>query len=318
MKAKIYITYEIFGEALKQLNKECEVTMNTSGKHLTKDELIENLRGKDAALTMYNNPIDKEVLDAIEGVKILANYAVGYNNIDFSYAAEKNIVVSNTPGVLTDATADLTIGLIFAVARRIAESDRCVREGRFLGWTPTWYLGQSITGKTLGIIGAGRIGTEVVNKLKGFNMKILYHNRNRNLQFEKETGGTFVDKETLLKESDIISLHLPYTPETHHIIGYNELKLMKDSAILINAARGKVVDENALAKVLKENLIYGSGVDVYENEPAVDAELLTLQNVVLTPHIGSSTLEAREQMTQICVENILAAIKNQLIPNRVN
>jgi glyoxylate reductase len=318
MKPTIYVTYKISGNALNKLREHFEVEINDLAEPLSKAELIEKCKGKDAVLSMYNNPIDREFIDQMDQVKIFANYAVGHNNIDSEYAREKGIIVTNTPDVLTDATSDLAIGLILAVARRIPESDRCVREGKFSGWTPTWFLGQQITGKTLGILGAGRIGKAVAEKLKGFNLNVIYHNRKPNKDFESATGGSYVNFDTLLQSSDILSVHLPLSDMTHHIISTDELKRMKESALLINASRGRVVDEQAVIEALQNGWIAGAGIDVYENEPAVSPELLELDNVVLTPHIGSSTQEAREQMTTICVDNIIAVLDGKKAPNQVN
>ncbi len=318
MKPTIYVTYKISGVALDQLKERFDVEINNQAEPLSKQELIKKCKGKDAVLSMYNNPIDKAFIDQMDTVKIFANYAVGYNNIDSEYAKNKGIIVTNTPDVLTDATSDLTIGLIFAVARRIPESDRCVRAGNFSGWTPTWFLGQQISGKTLGILGAGRIGKAVAEKLKGFNLKVIYCNRKPNKEFEAATGGTYVDFDTLIRSSDILSIHLPLSDETRHIISVDELKKMKNSALLINASRGKVVDEQAVVEALQNNWIAGAGIDVYEDEPTVNPELLKLDNVVLTPHIGSSTQEAREQMTTICALNISAVLDGKKAPNQVN
>jgi len=318
MKQKVYVTYKIPEKPLDLLKDKSEVIINEKDRSLTKKELCECLRGMDGVICMYNDQIDREVIDCIPGVKVLANYAVGYNNIDFEYAASKGIAVTNTPGVLTDVTADLALGLLFAVSRRIVESDRCTREGKFKGWTPTWFLGQDITGKTLGIIGAGRIGSSLAKKVKGLDMRILYYNRNRNKDFEQETGAVYVEKSRLLKESDFISIHVPLTNETKHMIGMDEFKMMKRNAVLINTSRGPVVDEKALVEALREGYIWGAGLDVYENEPNIEPELIKLENVVLTPHIGSSTAETREKMAEIAVKNVLAVLNNEMPPNCVN
>jgi glyoxylate reductase len=318
MKPKVYITCPIPEKPLKPLREACEVTVNKECRALSKEELCHNLQGMDGVICMLHDRFDQEVIDCLSGVKVLANYAVGYNNIDLEYAASKGIVVTNTPGVLTNATADLAWALLFATARLIPEADHYVRDGKFKGWLPTLYLGQEITGKTLGIIGAGRIGSNFAKKAKGFDMKILYYNRRRDLQLEADTGATYVDKDQLLREADFVSLHVPLTAETKAMIGAKELKMMKKHAILINTSRGPVVDEQALVEALKTGTIWGAGLDVYENEPEVHPELLNLKNVVLAPHIGSATTETREKMAALVVENILAVLKGGVAPNRVN
>ncbi|HBM15063.1 MAG TPA: D-glycerate dehydrogenase [Lentisphaeria bacterium] len=318
MKPKLYITYKIPEKPLGLLEGKFDISINPSDKYHSKAELCEKVRGMDALICTLAETIDKEVIDCMDKAKVIANYAVGYNNIDFAYAAQKGIMVTNTPGVLTNATADLAWALLFAVARRIVDSDRFTREGKFKGWIPTLFLGQEITGKTLGIIGAGKIGANFAKKASGFNMRILYNNRNRNLEFEKEANASFVDKDTLLKESDFISLHAPLTPETRHMIGMPEFKKMKRTAVLINTSRGPVVDEEALVTALKEGLIWGAGLDVYENEPQIEPELFKFENVVMAPHIGSATEETREKMAEMAIKNVLAAINGQKPPNCVN
>ena len=318
MKPKVYVTYRIPEKPLELLKEKCNVIINSMDRFLTKEELCENLKGMDGVISMFSDCIDREVIDCLQGVKILANYAVGYNNIDFDYAASKGIAVTNTPGVLTNATADLAWGLLFAVARRIVDSDRCSREGKFKSWTPTWFLGQDITGKTLGIIGAGRIGSNFARKAKGFDMKILYCNRTQNKKFEEETGAIYVDKHTLLRESDFVSIHVPLTNETKHMLSLNEFKMMKRTAVLINTSRGPVIDEKALAQALREGYIWGAGLDVYENEPSIESGLFNLENVILTPHVGSSTTKTREKMTEIVALNVLAALNGEVPPNCVN
>lgn len=318
MKQKVYITYCIPEKPLALLKERYELVVNDSGNYLTKEKLCNNLKGMDAVICTLMDSIDKDVIDSLDGTKIIANYAVGYNNIDFVYAAKKGIIVTNTPGVLTNTTADLAWALLFSVARRIVDSDRFTRDGKFKKWEPTLLLGQEITGKTLGIIGAGKIGSNFAKKAAGFNMRILYHNRNRNIEFEKETNASYVDKATLLKESDFVSIHVPLTSDTRHMIGMSEFKTMKKSSIFINTSRGPVVDEKALVSALKEGYIWGAGLDVYENEPQIEPELFKLENVVLAPHIGSATAETREKMAEIVVKNVLAVLEGQKPLNRIN
>jgi len=286
---------------------------------MTRKELLERVVGKDGVLCLLTNTIDEEVLDAAgKQCKIFANYAVGYNNIDISGATKRGIAVANTPGVLDNATADLAWALLFAVSRRIVEGDTFVREGRFTAWSPTLLLGRDISGKTLGIIGAGRIGSNFGRKAKAFDMKILYTATKPNLGFEEETGGKFVDKDTLLKESDFISVHVPLSPATKHYIGEREFDMMKRTAVLINTSRGPVIDENALVQALKENKIWGAGLDVFENEPELAPGLTQLENVVIVPHVGSATIETRVKMGIMAVENIIQALQGEIPPNCIN
>lgn len=313
----VYITRNLPEQAVNMLEKECSVEINREERALTKEELMERIKGKDAVLCLLTDIIDAEVIEAAEGVRIFANYAVGYDNIDIEAAKERGIVVTNTPGVLTDTTADLAWALLFAVARRVAPADQFTRAGNFTGWSPLLFLGQDITGKVLGIIGSGRIGSAFGRKAKGFEMKILYHDLQRNQEFEAETGARFVDKETLLKEADFISLHVPLMPTTRHFIGEKELQLMKKTAVLINTSRGPVIDEAALVKALNNKEIFGAGLDVYENEPHLASGLRELDNVALLPHIASASIETRTKMAIMAAENILAVMKGKRPPNRV-
>ncbi|MFT9498234.1 2-hydroxyacid dehydrogenase [Anaerosolibacter sp.] len=318
-KPKVLVTREIPGEAIQLLKEYCDVEMNPYDREMTRKELLERVAGKDGVLCLLTNTIDEEVLDAAgKQCKIFANYAVGYNNIDISGATKRGIAVSNTPGVLDNATADLAWALLFAVSRRIVEGDTFVREGRFTAWSPTLLLGRDISGKTLGIIGAGRIGSNFGRKAKAFDMKILYTATRPNQVFEEETGGKFVNKDTLLKESDFISVHVPLSPATKHYIGEREFDMMKRTAVLINTSRGPVIDENALVQALKEKKIWGAGLDVFENEPELAAGLTQLENVVIVPHVGSATIETRVKMGIMAVQNIIQALQGEIPPNCIN
>lgn len=318
-KYKAYVTRMLPEPVIDLLKQKCEVDINMEDRSLTKAEILDRVKGKDAILCMLNDVIDADVFDATgPQLKIVANYAVGYNNIDIAEAGKRKIVVANTPGVLTDATADLAWALLFSVARRVAESDKFVREGKFQGWGPTLFLGMDITGRTLGVIGAGRIGQSFARKAKGFDMKIMYTGNSAKPEFEKETGAVFADLETLLKESDFVSLHVPLTPSTRHLLGEKELKLMKKTAILINTSRGPVVDEKALVKALKEGWIWGAGLDVYENEPEPEQGLAELQNTVLLPHTGSATIETRNNMGMIAARNIICVLEGKKPETCVN
>lgn len=317
-KWNVYVTRKIPESALELLKKYCHVEVNPFDRSLTGEELLKAVAGRDGVLCLLTDEINEQVLDAAKGVKIFANYAVGFNNLNIKAATERGILLSNTPGVLTDATADMAWSLLMAVARRVAESDRWTREGNFKGWGPMDFLGQEITGKTLGIVGAGRIGQETAKRGLGFKMKLIYTGRKPLPDFEKETGATWVTKEELLQEADFISLHLPLNPETHYYISENEFKLMKKTAILINTARGPIIDELALVKALTDGDIWGAGLDVYEDEPLLAEGLTKLPNVVLCPHIGSATWETRTKMGVMAAENTIAALQGKLPPNCLN
>lgn len=315
----VFVTRMIPYPAIELLKKRCDVEVNPEDRVLEKKELLEYVKGKDGVLCLLTDIIDDEVFESAgPQCRIFANYAVGYNNIDVEAATRRKIIITNTPGVLTDATADLAWALLFSVARRIVEADRFTREGKFKGWAPELFLGMEITGKTLGIVGAGRIGSNFARKARSFSMKILYNATKRNPELEKECGATFVDLDTLLRESDFVSIHVPLVPETRHLIGAREFSLMKKTAILINTSRGPVVDEKALVTALKEKRIWGAGLDVYENEPDIEPELLSFNNVVLLPHIGSATVETRTKMALMAAENILAFFNGEIPPNIVN
>jgi len=315
---KVLITRKIPEIAIKMLKKHFQLRINEKDRQLTKKEIIKQAKDVDAILSLLNDKIDKDVMDASRNLKIIANYAVGYDNIDIKETIKRNITVTNTPDVLTETTAELAWALLFATARRIAEGDRFIRAGEFKGWQPKLLLGYDIYGKTLGVIGAGRIGTASALRSKGFNMRVLYFNRSKNILMEKKLKAKKVTLAKLLRESDFISLHLPLTKETYHLIGKNEIELMKKTAILINTSRGPIIDEKALAKALEKKRIAGAGLDVYENEPTVTKELLRLENVVLTPHIGSASYETREKMAIISAQSIIDVLRGKTPGNVVN
>lgn len=318
-RPNVYVTRMLPQPAIDLLKEHCDVEINPEDRVLERAELLEKVRGRDAVLCLLTDAIDEEVFAAAgPQCKIFANYAVGFNNIDVAAATRRKILVSNTPDVLTDATADLAWTLLFATARRVVEADKYLRDGKYKGWGPMLLLGLDITGKTLGVIGAGRIGGNFAAKAKGFKMKILYNAVRPNPAFEAETGGVLVDKETLLRESDFVSVHVPLMPSTHHLISTNEFKLMKKSAVLINTSRGPVVNEKALVTALKSGEIWGAGLDVYENEPAVEPELLECENAILLPHVASATIETRTNMGLIAVRNILAALNGEVPPSVIN
>jgi glyoxylate reductase len=281
------------------------------------DQLRDGLREADAAICTLTEQITDSVLAAARKLKIVANYAVGYNNIDVAAANAKGIVVTNTPDVLTDATADLTWALILATARRVVEGDRLVRSGRWDGWEPTQLLGLDVSGRTLGLIGMGRIGRAVAQRAAGFDMQVLYHTRHPVKDVGRHEKWASRSLEQLLAESDIISLHVPLTRDTRHLIGAPQLALMKPTAVLINTARGPVVDERALVEALSQRRLAGAGLDVYEQEPALYPRLSELDQVVLVPHLGSATLSTRVRMGMICLENIGAVLEGREPPHRV-
>ncbi len=264
----------------------------------------------DALIPLLSDRVDKNLIDSFPNLKIIANVGVGYNNIDYEYAYSKGIIVTNTPGVLTESTADLTFALILAVSRRILEADRFLRDGKFKGWDLTLFLGKELNQSILGIIGMGRIGQAVAKRAKGFGMKILYHNRNRvSEDIERELSAKYVSFEELISRSDIISLHCPLTQETFHLIDKEEFQMMKDGVIIINTARGPVINEKELVNFLKSGKVMGSGLDVFEREPEVEEELLHMKNVVLLPHIGSATYYTRTKIVSLAVNNVIEYFK---------
>jgi len=315
---KIFVTRKIPEVGLELLKKEHEVDVYPYDRIPTKEEIIRGLKGKDGLLCLLSDPIDEEVINSNPDLKMIANYAVGYDNIDLKAATKRGIPVSNTPGVLTDATAEMTWALLFSVARRMVEGDSFARSGKFKGWGPMLMLGQGVSKKTLGIVGAGRIGTAVALKSKGFDMQVLYMDERRNEILEREVKARKVELPELLKNSDYVSLHVPSSKETYHLIGEKEFRMMKKNAILINTSRGPVVDEKALAKALKEKWIFGAGLDVYEHEPKITEDLKKLENVVLQPHSASATIETRTKMAVMAAENMIAGLKGEMPPNCIN
>ena len=299
------------------LKTHFKVDLNKLDRDLTQRELLGKLDGAFGVVAMLGNRFDRQTISQLESVKVISDFAVGYNNVDVKAATERGIAVTNTPGVLTEATADLAFGLLIAVARRIAEGDRLVRGRRFKGWSPMLMLGHEVSGKTIGIIGAGRIGTAVASRAKGFGMKILYASHKRNFEIDS-LGGNFVELERLLSDSDYVSVNIPLNGETRGMIGRREIGMMRRTAFLINTARGEVVDERALISALKRGTISGAGLDVYVNEPNINREFLGLNNVVLAPHLGSSTLETRAKMSELAALNAVAVLEGERPPAIVN
>lgn len=295
------------------MEAKCQVNLWPNDVPPSKDEIIKNIKGMDALLCMLSDKIDAEVMDVAPSLKVITTYSVGYDHIDITEATKRGIYVTYTPGVLTDATADFAWTLILATARRIVEYDKFVREGKWkIGWSPTFMLGRDVHGKTLGIVGLGRIGSAVARRAKGFGMKILYHNTKRSPEKEKELDVEYRSLESLLKESDIVSLHVPLNDTTRNMIGEKQLKLMKPTAYLINTSRGAVIDEAALIKALKEKWIAGAGLDVFVKEP-IDPNnpLLKLDNVVLAPHMASAGFETRYKMAEITAKDLLAVLNGE-------
>ena len=320
-KPRILVTRRLPEGAMQLLNEHFAVECNPHDRALSRTELLEGVRGKDGILPLPTDRIDDELLEAAgPQLKIVANCAVGYNNIDVAACTRHKIPATNTPGVLTDTTADLAMALVLAVARSLVPADTYVRTGKYLGWSPRLFVGSDVHHKTLGIMGFGRIGFALAKRAAGFDMNIIYYSRSRaNPELEARVGATFVDKATLLAESDFISLHVPLSDETHHLIGLPELQFMKRSAFLINTSRGEVVDEKALVKALQEGQIAGAGLDVFEFEPALEKELTEMDNVVLLPHIGSASVETRTKMGLVAAENLISLlIEGRKPPNCLN
>lgn len=302
-----------------EFKKHFELDFNRGDRPLSKRGIIRGVKKVEGLISMLNDTVDEEVINAAPHLRIIANYAAGFNNIDLKAAFERGIVVTNTPGVLTETTADLTWALILAVARRIPEADQLVRSGKWTGWAPTQFLGGDVYGKTLGIIGMGRIGKAVARRAIGFSMKVIYHSRHRlPIQEEKQLSAEYRSLSQLLSEADFVSLHLPLTEESRHLIDEKALRRVKPTAFLINTARGPIVDEEALIRALKEKRIAGAGIDVFEGEPSVSSRLRKMKPVVLLPHIGSASTDTRIRMGFMILENLLAFFSGKNPPNQVN
>lgn len=316
---KVFVTRQITEEALEILRKNTQVEVHSGELPPKREELMEHVKNVHGLVTMLNDQIDAEIINRGENLIVISNVAVGYDNIDVDAATKKGVYVTNTPGVLDDATADLAFALLLSITRRIPEADSFVRSGFWKGWDPNLLLGSDLRDKTLGIIGLGRIGSEVAKRAKGFKMNVIYYQRQRDVEKERSMGVKYASLDELLSKSDYISLHVPLTSETRGMIGRNEINKMKKTAYLINTSRGPVVDEEALYKALKEERIKGAALDVFLKEP-IDPEnpLLKLKNVVLTPHIGSATIETRKRMAILAAENTIKALNNEIPPSLVN
>jgi glyoxylate reductase len=322
MSKRILITEPIIPSVIERLNSYYQVDVGQRGRYNKEKALIEDIPKYDALLPMLSNPITESVIEAGEKLQIIANHAVGYNNIDLDAAQKYNVYVANTPGVLTDSCAEFTMGMMLAVARRYYEAQQYLLEGKFNNWEPLGFLGKELKGSTLGIIGMGRIGTGVAKRAHAFGMDILYHNRSSvSKDIEKEVGATFCsDINELAEQADFITLHCPLTDETHHLIDAEILTLMKDDAILINTSRGPVVDEAALAKALHEGTIGGAGIDVFEKEPEVHPKLKNAPNCLLTPHMASASHQTREGIGMLAANAIIGILEGKPtseIPNLI-
>jgi len=318
--AHIVVARPIIEDGLVGLEADHEVTVcdAPNGSDRSADDVIDMAQGADALISTVADPVPRSVFDACPNLQIVAQYGVGLDNIDLDAAEQHGVPVTHTPGVLTDATADFTWALLLAVARQIREADRYVREGRFRQWETTLLLGLELSNKTLGIIGLGRIGAAVARRALGFGMNVVYHNRTpANPTVERRTGATRVNFDTLVAESDVVSLHCPLNEDSHHLIDAAALRAMKPTGLLLNTARGPIIDEEALAAALADGEIAGAGLDVFEEEPAVHPDLLEQDRVVLAPHLASATTDARIRMGQMCVESLRAHFaREDEIPHR--
>ncbi len=319
MKPAVLVTKKVYPKALELLRAEAEVAYHDSRSGYSPEDLITQAQGKAGVVCQLTDKFSADVFDRLPDLKVLSNVAVGYDNIDAAAATERGVLVTNTPGVLTETTADLAFTLMMAAARRLTEAERFLRDGQWGEWYIDLLCGYDIHGATLGLLGMGRIGQAVARRAAGFNMKVLYYNRSRlDPAVEAELGVRYVSFDELLAESDFLSVHTPLTPETRHIIGAVELSKMKRTAILVNTARGPVVNEAALAKALADKTIASAGLDVFEQEPRVHPDLLKVDNVVLAPHVGSATIATRTRMCTMAAENCLAALRGDKPPNLVN
>ncbi|HUP65646.1 MAG TPA: D-glycerate dehydrogenase [Thermoanaerobaculia bacterium] len=309
MKHTVVMSSPIPSIAREILSQRYEVVEHSASGTRSEETMALMAVEADGLITLNHDPVTRRVLESNPNLRIVANYAVGVDNIDLSAASELGIVVTNTPGVLTEATADLTMALLLAAARRVPEGDRMVRSGEFHGWDPFMLLGASLQRKRLGIIGMGRIGTAVARRARSFGMEITYHSRSAHEEAERELGALRLDFDELISTSDFVSLHLPLKAETRHMIDRSALERMKPGAYLINASRGPLVDESALADALTAGTIRGAALDVYEREPAVEPRLLPLDNVILLPHLGSATEEARTEMARIVATEVTAVLE---------
>ena len=319
MKPKVFITRYIPGDAIPRLKKLFEVKVNPKDEVISRQELLKGVKWCDALLCLLTEKIDKEVIDANPKLRVISNYAVGFNNIDVEYATKKRIPVCNTPSQeVNDAVAEHALALLLGIAKRIHEDEIYVREHKWKSWAPELLLGTQIKGKTLGIVGLGRIGSGVAERARGFGLKIIYSDVKKNLEFEKQFQAQYYSLNDLLKTADFVTLHVPLLPSTHHLISTKQFSLMKKTAYIINTSRGPVIDEKALVQALQKRKIAGAGIDVHETEPSVDHPLHKLKNCILTPHTASATIEVRLQMGKDAADNIIAILQGKQAPKTVN
>ncbi|MCW3991250.1 MAG: D-glycerate dehydrogenase [Candidatus Bathyarchaeota archaeon] len=320
-KPKVYVTRQLFDEAMDVLRRYAEVEVfDGIDNPALRDTILSKVRNVEGLLCLLTDWIDEEVVEAGRKLEVISNYAVGFNNIDVGAATRRGVYVTNTPGILTDTTADCAWALLMSIARRIAEADRHVRAGRWIhAWGPRMFIGSDVHGKCLGIIGLGRIGSTVAKRARGFDMNIVYHDVVRRKDLEEELGITFKGFEEVLSEADFVTIHVPLMKETHHMIGQRELAMMKETSYLVNTSRGPIIDEGALYTALKDGVIAGAAMDVFEQEPiGPDSPLLGLDNVVLTPHIASASVETRTKMAVVAARNLVSVLNGEDPPNLVN
>ena len=319
MKPKILVTREVFDETLAYLAQHCEIESNQPDVPLSPGALAQKLADRDGLMCALTDRVDAKLIERCPRLKAVANIAVGYNNIDLAACTARGVMATNTPGVLDDSTADLAWALMLGAARRVTELERRVRAGEWKGWRLKQWLGTDVHHATLGIFGMGRIGQAIARRAAGFEMKVIYCNRKRvSPDIEKRCNAVYTTKEDLLRQADFVVLQVPYSPETHHLIGARELKLMKPTAVLVNSTRGGVVDDAALIAALQAGTIRAAGLDVFENEPALNPGFMALDNVVLMPHIGSSTEATRRAMAMTAATNLVAALTGGRPPNLLN
>ncbi len=319
MKPKVYVTRLLPKEAMDKILSFCDAKVWEGELPPPRNVLLENVTDTEGLLSLLTDTVDAELMNRARKLRVISNCAVGFDNIDVQEATKRGIIVGNTPGVLTETTADFAFALLMAAARRVVEGDKVVRAGRWKTWGPMILLGQDVHGATLGIIGLGRIGSAVAKRAKGFGMKILYADVARNKQAEEELGIEFVDIDTLLTRSDFITIHVNLTPETHHLIGLKQFEKMKRTAILVNTSRGPIVDNMALYDALRSGKIAYAALDVTEPEPMpADHPLLTLDNVIIVPHIASASVATRTRMALMAADNLIAGLKGEMPPTPVN
>ncbi len=319
-KALVIVTRKLPDIVETRMKELFDARLNEDDAPLTRDELMAAIQEGDVLVPTVTDRLDKEVIAAAgKRLKLIANFGTGVDNIDLAAAREKGITVTNTPGVLTEDTADMTMALILAVPRRLAEGERLLRQGAWTGWSPTWMMGRRIWGKRLGIVGMGRIGSAVARRARGFGLAIHYHNRRpAHAELEAELEATYWESlDQMLRHVDIVSINCPHTPATYHLLSRRRLALMQPHAYIVNTSRGEVIDETALARLLAENKIAGAGLDVFEHAPAVNPRLMKLDNVVLLPHMGSATIEGRRDMGEKVIINIKAFVDGHKPPDRV-